>query len=137
MKSTRSVSDNIVLVSIISILICSIPKTKSLDACIFTGSCNIGHLLGEVVKIANGNQNARNDPEGEAPVVVSGNWIESASLETDQIYLFAQDAPSMTWYDAERYCEDKGAFLAEPFFCDQYILSIVLSLYFLGLQWSK
>ena len=115
MKSTLSVNDNFVLASIISILIFSIPKTESLDACIFTGSCNIGKLLGEVVKIANGNQNARNDPEGEAPVVVSGNWIESASLETDQIYLFAQDAPSMTWYDAEKYCEDKGAFLAEPF----------------------
>jgi len=101
-----------------------ISETSSLDPCIFRGNCNIGTLLGDVGKVLNTNvaigignnknQNTRNDP-GEEPVIVDGNWIESASLNTNQIYLFPQDAPSMTWYDAERYCEDKGAHLAEPF----------------------
>merc|ERR1712018_426150 len=101
-----------------------ISETSSLDPCIFRGNCNIGTLLGDVGKVLNTNvaigignnknQNARNDP-GEEPVVVDGNWIESASLNTNQIYLFPQDAPSMSWYDAEKYCEDRHAHLAEPF----------------------
>ena len=101
-----------------------ISKTASLDPCIFRGNCDVGTLLGNVGKVLNTNvaigignnknQKARNDP-GEEPVYVDGNWIESASLKTNQIYLFPQDAPSMTWYDAEKYCEDKGAHMAEPF----------------------
>ena len=100
-----------------------ISKSVCLDPCIFRGNCNIGTLLGDVGKVlntnvaigvGNNNKKARNDP-GEEPVYVDGNWIESASLNTNQIYLFPQDAPSMTWYDAEKYCEDKGAHLAEPF----------------------
>ena len=102
-------------VAIINFLTC-VQKTVSFDL------GGLGKILGDVggalnkpISISLGNnKNSRNDP-GEAPVIVSGNWIESASLKTGQIYLFAQDAPSMTWYDAENYCEDKGAFLAEPF----------------------
>ena len=76
-------------------LLTYVPKTASFDL----GA--IGKILGDVGGALNApisiqlgdNNNARND-QGEAPVVVSGNWIESASLKTDQIYLFAQDAPS-------------------------------------------
>ena len=111
-------------VAFINFLTC-VQKTVAFGPCFLQGNCDIGKILGDVggalnapisIQLGN-NKNARNDQndQGEAPVIVSGNWIESASLKTDQIYLFAQDAPSMTWYDAEKYCEDKGAFLAEPY----------------------
>ena len=102
------------LVIVIQILT-NLSKTTAINPCIFRGNCDIGKFIGGLATLGDTkNDNARNDP-GEAPVVVSGNWIESASLNTNQIYLFPQDAPTMNWYDAEKYCEDKGAFLAEPF----------------------
>ena len=51
---------------------------------------------------------------GDPPIHVKGQWIKSAKLHNNQVYLFAKDAPSMTWYEADDYCLNHGAFLAEP-----------------------
>ena len=52
---------------------------------------------------------------GEAPVYVDEKWIKSSALDNGQIYLFAQDVDTMTWYEADDYCGKHGAFLAEPY----------------------
>lgn len=51
---------------------------------------------------------------GEDPLTVYGSWIESRSLNNGQIYLFANDAGTKDWFEAEQYCIDRGGFLAEP-----------------------
>ena len=52
---------------------------------------------------------------GDAPIYVTDQWIKSSTLSNNQIYLFAKDDESMTWYEADDYCGKRGAFLAEPF----------------------
>ena len=51
----------------------------------------------------------------EQPIYVDDKWIKSPKLDNDQIYLFAEDVNTMSWYEADDYCGKHGAFLAEPF----------------------
>ena len=48
-------------------------------------------------------------------VYIDGKWIKSPSLNNNQIYLFAENVDTMTWYEADDYCGKHGAILAEPF----------------------
>ena len=45
----------------------------------------------------------------------SGQWIESNNLKNNLLYLFANDNGAKNWYDAERFCESNGGYLAEPY----------------------
>ena len=51
----------------------------------------------------------------EPSLYVDGKWIKFPNLDNNQIYLFADDVDTMTWYEADDYCGKHGAILAEPF----------------------
>ncbi len=45
---------------------------------------------------------------------VGDGWIEPEGASNNQVYYVAKDAPAMNWFDADKYCLEKGGFLAEP-----------------------
>ena len=47
------------------------------------------------------------------PLEKTKNWIPS-KVDNKKVYHFAQDVKSMNWYEADNYCGEQGAFLAEP-----------------------
>ena len=62
----------------------------------------------------NKNGDSEDKDVGNPPIYVKGQWMKSGKLKNNQIYLFAKDANSMTWFEADKYCERHDAFLAEP-----------------------
>jgi len=77
---------------------------QAIDLCFLFGTCD-----------NNNNNQGRQDNGGETPIYVEGKWLESPTLNNDQLYLFANDVGTKNWYDAERYCEEQGGFLAETY----------------------
>ena len=47
------------------------------------------------------------------PVQKQKPWIFS-TVDSSKAYHFAKDVKSMNWYEADNYCGEQGAFLAEP-----------------------
>ena len=93
---------------ILSIILVYTVTVKCFDIDKFLGD------LGRSFGIHASDEKSNKDFSGQ-PIYVRGLWIKSPSLKNGQIYLFAQDVHSMTWYEADDYCGKQGAFLAEPF----------------------
>ena len=90
-----------------------------LVVCVIGGQSSpfdFGKILGDLGRAFSQQSPIENNHRitGDPPIHVKGQWIKSAKLHNNQIYLFAKAATSMTWYEADDYCLEHGAFLAEP-----------------------
>ena len=77
----------------------------AIDLCLIFKNCHLQN-------VKHGNQ-ARTEP-GLPALRVDDEWIEPDGGDLNQIYHFGKNAGGMDWFDADRYCESKGGFLAEP-----------------------
>lgn len=78
-------------------------KRSEAHLCLFFGNCD-----------QNGRPASARSDIGGAAVQIDSEWIEAENSDTNQLFHFAKDAPAMTWFEADKYCLEKGGFLAEP-----------------------
>ena len=77
-------------------------QVPTIDLCFLVGTCG------------RNNQGGGGQPAPDVSFV-EGQWVESNTLNNNLLYLFANDNGAKNWYDAERFCESNGGYLAEPY----------------------
>ena len=97
-------------------------QVPAIDLCFLVGTCGRNNQGGSggapapEVTFVEGKIFLRSTTQtAKAIFTNSGQWIESNNLKNNLVYLFANDNGAKNWYDAERFCESNGGYLAEPY----------------------
>ncbi|TRY68397.1 hypothetical protein TCAL_14261 [Tigriopus californicus] len=103
-------------VEVIFPLLAVIPVTLGIDLCILFNTCRDKRPGRNFFQQSN-----PVDRSGETgALIIDTDWIESEAIKNDQLYHFASNAGPMDWFQASRYCESKGGFLAEPITTEEH-----------------